>query len=477
MLSSDELAPFRAGAARFLGADLPGRAPDEWIRTRLAETLYTKQVEIARSVEHNRRTAVKACFDSGKSYLASRLALWWIETRPPGEALVVTTATTFQQVRAILWQEIGGAHNTHQLTGRVTQTEWWIGRQLVGFGRRPRDWAPDALTGHHRPHVLVIVDEASGVPAAIFDALEGLITNERSRILAIGNPYGPGSRFAELFAATSIWHGITITAFDTPAWTGERVSARAAASLISPVWVDELREMLGADHEATALWQTKVLGEFDTEDESKVISLANATRAKHHEIERSGAPTLAVDVARYGEDETVICARWGWHIEIIETFRRRPLTYTAGRVAALSRELGAADVRVDDDGVGGGVTDMLREQGLTVDALHGAARPADPTKFADARSEWWWHIREAFAAGDPDIPDDDRLIGQLTAVNWDMDSRGRIKVESKKDMRARGAPSPDRADAVVYTTATGQRTVPVASPLSTPQTPFTQTMR
>jgi hypothetical protein len=446
--------------------DPPDRSdPVVWVGDELGESLYAKQREIAQSVAANRRTAVAACFDSGKSFLASRLAMWWIESHPPGDALVVSTATTFHQVRAILWQEIGNAHEAHNLTGKVSQTEWKIGNRLVGFGRRPRDWSPDALTGHHRPYVLVIVDESSGVPKVIFEALEGLITNEDSRILAIGNPYAADSHFAHICRPESAWNAVHISAFDTPAFTGEQMPDRAMRSLISQVWVDELRVELGQGYEAHPLWQTKVLGLFPDEGDDQLISLAWVRAAVDHQVEReTNHPTISVDVARYGEDETVIGARWGHHFEILQSFRKKPTTYTAGAVVRWVHDLACRDVRVDDDGVGGGVTDQLREQGIKVDALHGGAVPSDPTKFVNARSEWWWKTRLWFAGGEPDVPDDTKLQAQLTSVHWTLDSKGRIAVESKDDMRKRGVKSPDRADALVYSLASSRAVAPVVSP-------------
>lgn len=469
-LSDAELAPFRSGLAQVTGQTEVRRAPVEWVNGRLGEYLYARQREIAQSVMDNRRTAVAACFDSGKSFLASRLALWWVETHPPGEALVVSTATTAHQVRAILWQEMGAAHERHHLLGEMSQTEWKIGTRLVGFGRRPRDWSPDALTGHHRPYVLVIVDESSGVPRIIFEALEGLITNEDSRILAIGNPYAPDSHFANICRPGSIWKTFHISAFDTPAWTGEAVPDVARRSLLSKLWVEELKQMLGAEYEASPMWQTKVLGRFPDESDDQVISLAHVVAAQLHEVDKeTNHPTIGVDVARYGEDETTIWARWGWHFEMLEAFRRKPTTYTAGRVTHWAHELASRDIRVDDDGIGGGVTDILRENGLTVDALRNGASPMDPSRFVDARSEWWWHLRQAFIDREPDIPADDILQAQLTSPKWTTDSKGRIKVESKADMRKRGVPSPDRADGLLYTTASSGTVAPVVAPVSVPQ--------
>lgn len=132
---------------------------------------------------------MKSCHGSGKSFRAARIAAWWLSTHAPGEAFVVTTAPTYKQVHAVLWREIGRAHRLADLPGRITlEDEWYIGQELVGFGRKPADYDPSAFQGIHARYVLVIIDEAGGVPKAIFDAVDSLATNIHARVLAIGNP-------------------------------------------------------------------------------------------------------------------------------------------------------------------------------------------------------------------------------------------------------------------------------------------------
>lgn len=471
-LSDAELEPFRQALAKVTGS--MGERPDPvaWVGRKLGEKLYAKQRQVVTSVSLNRRTAVPSAFDTGKSFSASRLAAWWIDTHPPGEAIVVTTATTHAQVRAILWQEIGAAHRKSKLLpGHVNQTEWWIGDILVGFGRRPRDWSPDAFTGIHRPYVLVIIDEASGVPRTIFDACEGLITNADSRILAIGNPYAPDSHFAHICRPDSPWNVIPISAFDTPAYTGERMPDIAMRSLISRVWVDENTKEWGTD---SPLYITKILGKFPDESDDQLLPLSWVQAAIDHEVEaETNHPVIGVDVARYGEDETVIGARWGHHHELVESFRRKATTYTTGRVVQHARRLESRDVRVDGDGLGAGVVDGLREQGVSVDELRNGMPASDPVNYLNARSEWWWQIRQSFEAREPDIPADDLLAAQLTSLHWGVDSKGRTYVESKDDMRKRGVRSPDRAEGIVlYTHARSRKVAPVVAPVATPQASY-----
>jgi hypothetical protein len=176
---------------------------------------------MAQSVVDNRYSAFTASHDVSKSHTMSRLALWWIDVHPPGEACVVTTAPTTPQVEAILWRYMSNAHKKGGLPGRITlDAKWYIGNELVAYGRKPADYDPAAFHGIHARYVLVIIDMAGGVPKSIFDAVDALATNIDARVVAVGNPDDPASHFATICKPGSGWHVETISAFDTPAIHG-----------------------------------------------------------------------------------------------------------------------------------------------------------------------------------------------------------------------------------------------------------------
>lgn len=139
--------------------------PVRWVKDKLGGFLWSKQREILTSIVNNRRTAVQSCYGAGKSYVAGLAATWWIDSHKPGTARVVTSAPTGDQVKIILWNEIGRAHSQGKLPGRLNQTEWWLNvggdrEELVGVGRKPKDYSPSAFQGIHERYVLVILDEA-----------------------------------------------------------------------------------------------------------------------------------------------------------------------------------------------------------------------------------------------------------------------------------------------------------------------------
>ncbi|MFD0469917.1 hypothetical protein ACFQ0B_17485 [Nonomuraea thailandensis] len=233
------------------------RDPVGWVRRRLKQIVWSKQREVLESVRDNRRTAVQSGHGVGKSHTASLAASWWLDTHPPGQAFVVTTAPTYAQVRAILWRYIRRIHKAAGLPGRVNQTEWWLDDEIVAFGRKPSDHDESAFQGIHARYVLVILDEACGVPAQLWVAADALTTNEDCRMLAIGNPDNPASEFRKVCRPGSGWHVIKISAYDSPNLTGEPIPREVAKALVGKEWVEEKRREWGEDN---PLYKAKVEG-------------------------------------------------------------------------------------------------------------------------------------------------------------------------------------------------------------------------
>lgn len=435
--------------------------PVDWVNDRLGEHLWSKQREISDSVVANRRTAVKSCHDAGKSFIASRIADWWIDVHPPGEAFVVSTAPTYKQVHAILWEEIrraakrAGARGT-PLPGRVLQSDEWKldDGTIVGFGRKPADTDEHGFQGIHRRYVLVILDEACGVPKQLWTAVEAITTNADCRILAIGNPDDPATEFAEVCKPGSGWNVVRISAFDTPNFTGEQVPDGLRPLLLDPAWEQDKARRWGTE---SPLYTSKVLGEFPDIGEDVLIAPSLIAAAQARDLAPGPYGVLGVDVARYGSDRTVIALRRGGRVRIIGEHAKQATTETTGHVIAAARDHGADEIRVDGVGVGGGVVDQLREQGHDVVDMQAGAGSSDPEHYLNARAEWYWGLRQRFEDGDIDLdPDDDDLAAQLGSLKYKFTARGQIQIESKDDMRKRGLPSPDRADAVMLASAAVQ---------------------
>lgn len=426
--------------------------PVGWVTDKTGEFLWSKQREIAASVVANKRTAVKSCHDAGKSFIASRLIAWWIDSHPPGEAFVVSTAPSFPQVRAILWREIGRAHRKGDLPGRVNQTEWHLGPEIVGYGRKPSDYDEHSFQGIHARYVLVVLDEACGIPDQLWTAVEAITTNADCRILAIGNPDDPNTEFGRVCKPGSGWSVIQIAAADTPNFTDEPVPDTIRPVLLDPEWVEDKKRRWGVE---SPLYISKVDGDFPEISENTLIPASHIAAAQARSIDPAGHPVrLGVDVARFGTDRTIIAKAQGGRVRLVGSFAKQATTETTGEVIAARREHTAVEIRVDGVGVGGGVVDQLAEQGHPVIDMQAGAGATDPTLFMNARAEWHWGLRQLFEDGDIDIdPDDDELAAQLGSIRYRYTSRGQVVIESKDDMRKRGMPSPDRADALMLVMA------------------------
>lgn len=415
----------------------------------LGENPWSKQRAVMESVRDNRYTAVPSCHGVGKSWDAARIVAWWLSAHPVGEAFAVTTAPSFPQVRAILWREIHRAHVGGALPGRINQTEWWMGEEIVGFGRKPRDMDPDAFQGIHAQFVLVVIDEACGVGTGLWDAADTLLTNEGSRMLAIGNPDDPGSHFAKVCRPTSGWNVMPVSAFDSPNFTDEKVPDNVARELLSAQWVEERRLRWG---EGSSLWQSKVLGQFPDLSDDTLIPLSWVERARERgrdDWPSAGDRELGVDVARFGSDMTVIGLRQGKSFRVVWAAGKQDTMTTAGHVMSQLRETEALAAKVDVVGIGAGVVDRLNELEAPVVEMSAGSRPIDTERFVNCRAEWWWNLRELFEADEAVIdPDDEELAEQLASLKFKLDSRGRVLLESKDDARKRGVHSPDRGDAM-----------------------------
>jgi hypothetical protein len=438
--------------------------PVEWVHDRLDEETWSKQVEILESVRDNRYTAVQSCHDSGKSYSASRLMSWWIDAHPPGTAFVVSTAPSQHQVETILWNEVGRAHRKGDLVGRITYgmvPRWKLGPEIVGFGRKPADLASkeeamSTFQGIHNEFVLVVIDEAGGVPKWLYDAVDTLVTNEKARVLAIGNPDDPTSHFAKVCAPGSGWNVIRISYQDTPNFSGEPVSDNLRDLLLSRLWVQERAQRWG---ETSPLYVSKVLGEFPDVSDDTLLPPKLLRACQELSLPGTTKGRFGADVARFGEDQTSVYRNRGGVIRRAFVGGKMDTVEVTGHFARLLNERnGHVPMVIDSIGLGAGPYDNLNNDGQPVEEFVASEKAFDPDRFVNRRAEAWWGFREACENGEIDLPpekEDDELIAQLGSLKWGIDKRGRIKIESKEEAKKRGLPSPDLADAAMMSAQKG----------------------
>lgn len=219
-------------------------------------TPWSKQREILESVRQNPRTAVRSSHGTGKTATAARVVLDWMTE---GRGIVVTTAPTWHQVEGQLWKEIATAARQAVIPigGKLTSTRLEIAKDWVAYGLSTDQ--PERFQGEHSPRLLLVVDEASGVDEAIFQAAQGYLTAEGASVLLLGNPTRMAGTFFKAFQPDSRYHQIHISTFDTPAFTGEFVPPEVLRALPTREWEEEMRALYGDD---APEYLVRVKGEF-----------------------------------------------------------------------------------------------------------------------------------------------------------------------------------------------------------------------
>lgn len=481
--------------------------PAGWIERILGAQLWQRQRDIANSVRDNRNTLVESCQGTGKTFSLAATVLAFLYSYP--HSRVITTAPTFRQVKSILWAEIHRQQGMARLNlgGSLNQVDLEISSGWYAQGLSTNK--PERFQGQHALYILFIVDECYGVAGPIFDAIRGAMSaGIIVRLLAAGNPTDPGAYVVEASRKTHpdgrpVWHKIHISAWDSPNFktfgitkedilTGRWVDKLGdaplpAPHLITPEFVAEMAVEWGVDSPA---WTVRIEGRLPDQSTDTVIPLAWVEAAMErweYSVARDAAretgeladddedlrlyvplddPTeIGVDVARFGDDETVIAPRRGRRLLYLRCYRKQDTMQTTGRVIDVEADLmpelheplpgveyERPLVKVDSVGVGAGVYDRLNELERNVMGFDAGRAPMNPRKFADITSEWWWHLRELLRPSNRRsiaLPRDGKLLGDLTGRKWKITSDNRIKVEPKEEYKKRLGRSPDRGDAVV----------------------------
>lgn len=455
--------------------DVWRKNPALWVQERLMKNgkgmyLWSKQAEVAQSVVDNKRTVVKSSNGVGKSFLAALLVCWWVDVHPVGKALVVTTAPTYDQVTRILWRYIRMIHSKYKLPGKVLETnEWKINGVLVGFGRKPDDNDISSFQGFHEDYVLAIADEAGGISDTLYTGLEAITTNDYARILCIGNPDNRGTQFHRTFTnAEAPWTKFTISAYDTPAFTKEKVPADIAKGLTAKKWVEDRIKDWGKDDPRYA---AKVLGEFPDHSENTLFSQTTLAKAidENIEIDFDDYKVMGVDVARFGTDKTTVYLYQGGNLRLLDAWGQKNTEETANRVLQLAFENDVDEVRIDGVGIGAGVVDKVstrsEDRFITISMIGNGPTP-DNAKWLNSRAYWYDDLRQRMSDGEIDMdPLDRALKEELEIIQYHFDNpRAVLQIESKKEMRKRGIKSPDYADAAVY--ASANLTIDPTDPIS-----------
>ena len=430
--------------------------PEEFFKAAWPDVyLWDKLSEVLDAVKNNRRVVVPSGHGVGKTWIEARIALWFLVCFPP--AKIITTAPTWPQVEKLLWSEIKHAYTTSKipiggrlLTTELKITEEWFAAGFSTSGKADeREFGTPKFQGFHSENLFVLIDEAPGVKHEIWISIESLIVSDNNRVLAMGNPTSPVGDFFEA-CKSPFWKKIEISSLDHP---NVKEGITVVPGAVTKQWVEERRQEWGED---SPLWFAKVLGKFPAEGTDTLIPLAWAEACINLDLPRTGSKKAGIDVARFGEDKTTIAIFEGQVLLPIEEYAKKDTSFTAGRVKVLHRQMNFDAIGVDDTGVGGGVTDALTDDEIDVDAMVAGAVAIDTVQFDNLTAEIHWNLREAIRKKEISLPDDKILINQLCSRKYKFTRNGKIRLESKDEMKKRGLKSPDRADCVAIAYSAGR---------------------
>ena len=427
---------------------------DEWRRNPLAfvESVWpgTKlepfQQEGLMALAEVGRVSVRSGHGVGKSAMNALAALWMMATHYPCK--VPISAPTAHQLEDVLRPELGawlsnapaGFRDQFDLRKDRLSLRAAPDSSFAAFRTGNRS-NPEALQGFHAENLLFILDEASGIDDVVFEVAEGALSTPDARVLMTGNPTRvSGYFFDSHHSMRAHFYTMHVPCSDS--------------SRVAPDYIERMKRF-GVD---SNIYRVRVDGTFPTSEDDAVISLELLEAAVAREVKQVPGPVIwGGDVARFGDDRSALAKR---QVNVlhgkVETRTQLDTMQVAGWWHSEYSQAHPAPeaILIDSIGLGAGVVDRLKEQGLPVSGVNVSERPSSKAQFQRYRDELWWQAREWFEARDCSIPNDEELIGELSTMKYGIGSNGKIEIWSKlKVKKEMGLPSPDCADAFVHTFA------------------------
>ena len=431
------------------------KGPRKWQRQVLRQ--FGEHIKANRTAEALSvlRLAIASGRGIGKSALVSWIVIWMLSTRIGSTTIV--SANSEAQLRAVTWAEItkwlAMALHSHWFeisATRITPAQWLTELVERDLKKGTRYWAaegrlwseenPDAYAGvHNYDGVLVIFDEASGIPDPIWAVTNGFFTeNTANRFwCAFSNPRRNQGYFYECFNAKRDF------------WQTQNIDARTVEDTDKAVY----EQIIAEYGEDSAQARVEVFGEFPSAGDGQFIgpSLVNDAGNRPKYKDTSAPIVLGIDPARGGADSTVIVARQGRDIVAIKRYHGEDTMTIVGRVIDAIEEFKPALTVIDEGGLGYGILDRLNEQRYKVRGVNFGWKAKNPVMWGNKRAELWGAMKEWLRTAS--IPPDKQLKADLIGPMTKPNSAGTIFLEGKKEMRSRGLASPDAADALAVTFA------------------------
>jgi phage terminase large subunit len=431
-----------------------GAQPDEW------------QLDGLRAFPHNNRLAFKACKGPGKTTELAWFILNFLATRP--DCRIAATSITGDNLDSNLWPELSKwMSRSRFFSSRFAWTKtsvvslerpatWWA-KARTWPKRASAEQQADALAGLHEDYAMFVGDESGGYPQGLMATAEAVLSGGiETKVVQAGNPThleGPLYRACTIDKALWWIKSITGDPDDPHAWVySPRVNIVREDGRTPLAWAQQQIASYGRENPWVKI---NVLGEFPDASINALLGVEEVEAAMKRHL-RSDAfswaqKRLGVDVARFGDDRTVIFPRQGAASFRPVIMRNVRTTAIAARVAKAMAAWGAAMVFVDDTGHWGhGVIDNLVDSGLPAKGVI-FSDPALHPRYKNRRAEMWLEMAQWVKDGGclPPLPD---LVGELVTPTYSFVG-GKFVLEDKDQIKERLGRSPDLADALALTFA------------------------
>jgi hypothetical protein len=422
--------------------------PDVWQREfliQLGEEVRKRRFDGHTPVDPIRFATVSG-HGVGKSTVSAWLTHWILSTRPHSRGTI--TANTFQQLSTRTWAQI-------QTWGKlcISAPKFTITNDQMYFAGARESWFVSAQSckeenaenyaGQHAANStsFYIFDESSAVPDSIFEVAEGGLTDGEPMIFLFGNPTRNSGKFWRVCFGS-----------ERNRWVTRSVDSRTS-KLTNKKQIAEWLEDYGEDSD---FFRVRVRGECPRAGTTQLIPSDVVAVCRKFQAQGYAAlpKIISCDVARFGDDRTVIGVRQGRQFRILAKLRGVDTVGTTNRVIESIEKETPDAVVVDGDGLGASVVDQLNNRGFghKLHEFHGGARPDDSDKYYNKRAEVWGLMADWLKAG-AEIPDEAEMETDLTGPQYGYSNKSQIQLEKKEDMKARGMASPDLGDTLAMTFA------------------------
>lgn len=430
--------------------------PDEWQTEELKYLAQT--IQDNKKLPEHERTAIKIAYRSGhgvgKTAFLVWITHWFMSTRPTPQ--LVVTAGTLEQLSGKTWRELA------KWKDMALNGDWfvWTATKYY-FKEKPETWAAravpwsvqrsEAFAGTHEKHVLMIFDEGSAIERIIYEVAEGAMTTPGAIWIVVGNPTRNSGAFYDNFHKFA------------HRWHRRQIDARTAR-MANKKQIEQWIEDYGADSDFA---RVRIYGQFPRASSSQFFSAELIEKCKTFKaVDYERYPVvIGVDVARFGDDKSVVTVRQGRKIVEKQRYHHIALTTLAEKVAetrnyyhAQYRDAGVkVYIVIDGVGVGGGVVDILRAKGFQVIDVISGATADDPETYYNKKAEMYSRLRLAMQNGIemmlPNGQFDIELEAQMLAIEYGLSNKNQLQIEKKEDTKVRLGYSPDDLDSLGLTYA------------------------